>query len=84
MLVTLQCAYGLDITSMETSDRLKIYQGFAELGRKWSQVMDAKAGFLSALNVALVVFIWTGAKLGDTTGLVHNLALASTAFSSIS
>ena len=84
MLVTLQCAYRLDITSMETSDRLKIYQGFAELGRKWSQVMDAKAGFLSALNVALIVFIWTGAKLGDATELAHYLALASTAIASIS
>ncbi len=71
-------------TPMETSDRLKIYQGFAELGRKWSQVMDAKAGFLSALNVALIVFIWTGAKLGDTTECSHNLALAATAIASIS
>lgn len=71
-------------TLMETADRLKIYQGFAELGRKWSQVMDAKAGFLSALNVALIVFVWTGAKLGDTSGIAHCLALAATAIASIS
>ena len=69
---------------MDTAERLKVYQGFAELGRKWSQVMDAKAGFLSALNVALIVFIWTGAKLGDVTGCTHILALVASAIALIS
>jgi hypothetical protein len=69
---------------METAERLKVYQGFADLGRKWSQVMDAKAGFLSALNVALIGFIWTGAKLGEMSGCTHILALAATAIASIS
>lgn len=69
---------------MEDIDRLKIYQGFAEIGRKWSQVMDAKAGFLSALNVGLVGFIWTGAKLGDTSGFPHMLGLLASVIATIS
>ncbi len=70
-------------TSMEIADRLKVYQNFADLGRKWSQVMDAKAGFLSALNVALLVFIWTGAKLLDTPG-THCFALGASTLAFIS
>ena len=69
---------------METSDRLKIYQGFAELGRKWSQVMDTKAGFLSALNVAIISFIWIWAKLGSASGCVHILAMIATALAILS
>lgn len=60
---------------MNITDRLKIYQGFAELGRKWSQVMDSKASFLSALNLALIGFIWTGAKLGEASGCPHMLGV---------
>lgn len=70
-------------TSMGIADRLKVYQNFAELGRKWSQVMDAKAGFLSALNVALLVFIWSGAKLIEAPS-THYFALAATTLAFIS
>lgn len=69
---------------MDDTDRLKIYQGFSEIGRKWSQVMDAKAGFLSALNVGLVGFIWTGAKLGDISGCAHMLGLLASVIATIS
>lgn len=69
---------------MNTADRLKVYQGFADLGRKWSQVMDAKAGFLSALNMALIGFIWTGSKLGETSGCLYILAFVATAIALIS
>lgn len=69
---------------MDANDRLKTYQGFAEFGRKWSQVMDAKASFLSALNVALIGFIWTGAKLGDTSGCPYILGLTASMIATIS
>jgi hypothetical protein len=69
---------------MKIEDRLKIYQGFAETGRKWSQIMDAKAGFLSTLSVALIVFIWTGAKIGEVSGYVHWLALSATVIALVS
>lgn len=69
---------------MEPAERLKVYQGFAELGRKWTQVMDAKAGFLSALNVTLITFVWVWAKLGAESGCIHTLALLATILASIS
>lgn len=69
---------------MDNVERLKIYQGFADLGRKWSQIMDAKAGFLSALNVALIGFIWTGAKLGDASGCPHILGLVAAVIATMS
>ncbi len=69
---------------MEPAERLKVYQGFAELGRKWTQVMDAKAGFLSALNVALITFVWVWAKLGAESGYIHTLALLGTILASTS
>lgn len=69
---------------MDTADRLKIYQSFAELGRKWSQVMDAKAGFLSALNLALISFIWTGARLREMSGCSHLLGLVAAMITTIS
>ena len=56
----------------------------AELGRKWSSVMDSKASFLSAINVALLGFIWTQAKLSTSTGIVYKISLIATIFSAIS
>jgi hypothetical protein len=69
---------------METSDRLKTYQGFAENSRKWVSVMDTKAGFISAMNVGLLTFIWMGAKLTSTPGIVSFLALGATTFALLS
>lgn len=69
---------------MSKSERLKIYQGYADIGRKWSQVMDAKAGFLSALNAALIGFIWTGASTSNACEHAHNLAMISTVIAFIS
>lgn len=64
---------------MEILDRLKSYQAFGEIGRKWSQVMDAKASFLATLNVALIGFIWTGAKLGEIKGYASYFGMLGTA-----
>lgn len=69
---------------MEPSDRLKTYQTFAEIGRKWSQVMDAKASFLATLNLALVGFVWTGAKLEDGKGCASYLGMFGTAIALLS
>jgi hypothetical protein len=47
-------------TIVNDEDRLKTYQGFAEISRKWVSVLDAKAGFISAMSAALVGFVWAG------------------------
>lgn len=69
---------------MKPEDRIKMYQTFTDLGRKWSSVMDTKAGFISTVNLALIGFIWSGAKLGDTTGWPHRLGLSATLLALIS
>ena len=69
---------------MEASDRLKAYQGFAENSRKWVSVMDAKAGFISAMNAGLLTFIWTGAKLTTSPGLARCLAMTATVLAIVS
>lgn len=69
---------------MDSGERLKVYQGFAENTRKWVSVMDAKAGFISAMNAGVLTFIWSGAKLALLDGAGRNLALVATAFSLVS
>ena len=64
---------------MDSGEHLKVYQGFAE-NRKWVSVMDAKAGFISAMNAGVLTFIWSGAKLAFLEGAGRNLALLATAF----
>jgi hypothetical protein len=66
---------------MEQEDRLKTYQGFAEISRKWVSVYDTKAGFVSAMNTALLAFIWTGAKFAAESGVIKYVALAATLLS---
>lgn len=69
---------------MKGEDRLKVYMGWGEISRKWVSVMDAKAGFLSALNAALLGFIWTGAKVVEAGDCSKFLALTASVFSIIS
>lgn len=69
---------------MNDEERLKTYQGFAEISRKWVSVLDAKAGFISAMSAALVGFIWAGARLGAEPGWVKWLAIGSTVFAFVS
>ncbi|WP_087128854.1 hypothetical protein [Caballeronia concitans] len=45
---------------MSDPDKLKAFQATAEISRKWVSVMDTKAAFVSAMNAALLVFVWTG------------------------
>lgn len=53
--------------TMTESDQIKTFQAIAEVSRKWVSVLDTKAGFLVAINGALLAFVWTGAKLPDSS-----------------
>lgn len=46
--------------------------------------MDAKAGFISAMNAGLLTFLWTGAKLTSAGGWAYGLSIGATAFALIS
>jgi hypothetical protein len=70
---------------MDDADRLKLYQGMADVSRKWVATLDAKAGFIAAINAALLGFIWSSAKLPEAGARwPHALGLVSTAFSLLS
>lgn len=58
---------------MDIEDRLKIYMSFADISRRWTSVMDAKAAFLSALNGGLLAFLWGSVKIGEWCGLEKGL-----------
>jgi hypothetical protein len=66
---------------MKNEDRFKVWSGYAEISRKWASVMDTKAGFIAALNLGLVSFLWSGAKLADYGGFVRWLVIGSTVLS---
>ena len=63
---------------MEINDRLKMYLSFADVSRRWTSVMDAKAAFLSALNGGLLAFLWGGAKLDGWNVLEKTLGYGAT------
>lgn len=69
---------------MKPADRLKVYSAMAEVSRKWCTVMDTKAGFVSALNAALLAFLWSGGRFGDETCWPLWAALLSTGLSAAS
>ncbi len=66
---------------MEPAERVKTYAAFAESTRRWIAVMDTKAGFLSALNGALLTFMWIGARLSDVLPAVKWMAFGASVFS---
>jgi hypothetical protein len=63
---------------MEIEDRLKMYLSFADVSRRWTSVMDAKAAFLSALNGGLLAFLWGGAKLADWSAIEKTIGSGAT------
>lgn len=70
---------------MDDADRLKLYQGMADVSRKWVATLDAKAGFIAAINAALLGFIWSSAKLPEAAARwPHAFGVVSTAFSLLS
>lgn len=70
---------------MDDSERLKLYQGMVEVSRKWVTTLDTKAGFISAMNAALLGFIWSSARLpAATASWPHRFGLFATGLSLIS
>ena len=62
---------------MDAAERARIYGAFADATRRWVSVMDTKAGFLFAVNGALLTFMWIGARLGDVTPAARWLAIVA-------
>jgi hypothetical protein len=62
---------------MDAGDRARTYAAFADATRRWVSVMDTKAGFLFAVNGALLTFMWIGARLADVNVVAHWLALGA-------
>lgn len=66
---------------MKDEDRLKMYLSMADVSRKWVSVMDTKAGFISALNAAVLAIVWSGAKLAEAGPTGKSLAFFISVFS---
>ncbi len=65
---------------MEDEDRFKVWSSYAEISRKWVAVMDAKAGFIAALNLGLLALLWSGAKIQDGACATKWIGVAATVF----
>lgn len=63
---------------MDSEERFKAWSGYAEISRKWAQVMDAKAGFVSALNIGLLAALWSGAKIQEAESCVRWSGMVAT------
>jgi len=62
---------------MEPAERALTYTALAESTRRLVGLMDGKAGFLFAVNGALLTFMWIGARLGDVVPFAQWLALGA-------
>jgi hypothetical protein len=62
---------------MEPAERAQTYAALAESTRRLVGLMDGKAGFLFAVNGALLTFMWIGARLGDVVPAAQWLALGA-------
>lgn len=58
---------------MQAEEQRRLFTEYAEISRRWVSTMDAKAAFLSALNGALIAFIWIGAKLPTSAPAITQL-----------
>jgi hypothetical protein len=74
----------MDDDKMFDEDKLKTFLAYAEVSRKWVTVMDAKAGFIAALNLGMLAFLWTGAKLSEVDGVIKILAITASILSLVS
>lgn len=63
---------------MSDDERLKLYTSYAEIGRKWTSVMDSKATFFSALNAGILAFLWASLKIGGWDGAALTFGLSAT------
>ncbi len=64
--------------SMNYEDRLKLYTGYAEIGRKWTTAMDSKGTFFSAMNAGILALLWGGLKIGQWCSLAFFLGVSAT------
>ena len=62
---------------MDVGERARIYAAFADASRRLASAMDAKAGFVFAVNGALLTFLWIGARMGDVSPLTQWLAMGA-------
>lgn len=60
---------------MDIGDRMKTYTAFADISRRWTAVMDAKAAFISALNGAMLAFLSAGIKVFEQVGPVKGFGV---------
>ena len=62
---------------MNAAERARTYAMLADSTRRWVSVMDTKAGFMFAVNGALLTFMWTAARLGEVLALARWLAMGA-------
>ena len=62
---------------MDAAERARTYATLADSTRRWVAVMDTKAGFMFAVNGALLTFMWTAARLGEVLALARWLAMGA-------
>jgi len=62
---------------VEPVERAQAYAALAESTRRLVGLMDGKAGFLFAVNGALLTFMWIGARLGDVAPAAQWLAIGA-------
>jgi len=62
---------------MDAAERARTYATLADSTRRWVSVMDTKAGFMFAVNGALLTFMWTAARLGEVLALARWLAMGA-------
>lgn len=48
---------------MKPSEKLETFSRYAAISRNWIQVFDAKAGFITAINLGLIAALWSGSVL---------------------
>ena len=64
--------------AMTHDDRLKLYASYAEIGRKWTSVMDSKGTFFSAMNAGILAFLWGSLKIEQWHGAALYFGLSAT------
>ena len=62
---------------MDIGERARTYAAFADASRRLASAMDAKAGFVFAVNGALLTFLWIGARMGDVSPLTQWVAMGA-------
>ncbi|NGZ88617.1 hypothetical protein [Duganella aceris] len=64
--------------AMTQDERLKLYTSYAEIGRKWTSVMDSKGTFFSAMNAGILAFLWGSLKIDKWQGAAQYFGLSAT------